>query len=279
MIRIRPMTVADVPLGMRLKTQAGWNQTEADWHRFLALQPDGGFVAELDGTAVGTTIVFVVRSVAWVAMVLVDEAVRGRGIGTALMRHALAFVDERGVPSARLDATPLGRPVYEKLGFVAEYTLRRYAGVLPPTDRAPGVEPLRPALLPDVECIDEPIAGVERSRLLRRLFEDSPDTWRVVRRDETVLGFLASRPGATATHIGPCIAADEDVGRSLLADVAHRYAGQRVFIDVPLPNEPARRAVEALGLTVHRELLRMGRGDPVTEAIDLLWATSGPEKG
>src|SRR4051794_33231462 len=49
MIRIRHMTLADVPLGMRLKTAAGWNQVEADWLRMLALEPDGCFVAEWDG--------------------------------------------------------------------------------------------------------------------------------------------------------------------------------------------------------------------------------------
>jgi hypothetical protein len=55
MIRLRPLTAADLPLGLRLCGAAGWNQTEADWRRFLDLQPDGCFVAELDGTAVGTT--------------------------------------------------------------------------------------------------------------------------------------------------------------------------------------------------------------------------------
>ncbi len=49
MLRVRPMSAADVPLGLRLRGQAGWNQTEADWRRFLGLQPDGCFVAELDG--------------------------------------------------------------------------------------------------------------------------------------------------------------------------------------------------------------------------------------
>src|SRR5690242_17875638 len=131
------MTSADVPLGLRLREQAGWNQTEADWRRFLALEPDGCFVAELDGAAAGTAAAFVFGPVAWVAMVLVDEALRGRGVGGALMRHALDFLDRRAVRTVRLDATPLGRPLYEKLGFVAEYTLLRYAGALPPVEPGP----------------------------------------------------------------------------------------------------------------------------------------------
>jgi GNAT superfamily N-acetyltransferase len=279
MMPIRPMTVTDIPLGMRLSARAGWNQTEADWRRFLALQPDGCFVAELDGTAVGTTVCFVFGPVAWVAMVLVDEAVRGRGIGTALMRHALGFLDSRGISSVRLDATPLGRPIYEKLGFVAEYTLARYAGVPESAGAASGVEPLRPATLPAVECLDEQVTRGERGRLLRRLFAEHPDGFRVVRRDDAVVAFLASRPGTNATQIGPCVVADEQAGWLLLTDAAARYSGQRVFIDVPLPNEPARRAVEALGLSAERELLRMGRGEAVRENLDLLWASSGPEKG
>src|SRR5712692_11935001 len=107
MISIRRMTAADIPFGMGLKEQAGWNQTEADWQRCLELEPAGCFVAELDGTPVGTTTTCIFGPVAWVAMVLVEAAFRNRGIGTTLMRYALAFLDERGVRTVRLDATPL----------------------------------------------------------------------------------------------------------------------------------------------------------------------------
>src|SRR5262249_34729790 len=130
MLMIRLMTADDVAVGMRLKERAAWNQTEADWRRILALEPAGCFVAELDGNAVGTTCTCVFGSVAWIAMVLVDPVVRGQGIGTALMRHALAHLDGCGVRTVRLDATPLGRPIYEKLGFVPQFELARYGGVL-----------------------------------------------------------------------------------------------------------------------------------------------------
>src|SRR5271166_6332252 len=80
-MHIRLMTAADVPLGMRLKQQNGWNQLEADWVRALDLQPDGCFVAELDGTPVGTVTTCIFGAVAWIAMMLVEETMRGRGLG------------------------------------------------------------------------------------------------------------------------------------------------------------------------------------------------------
>ena len=124
---IRTMTIADLPQGMRLTALAGWNQTPADWHRFLKLQPDGCFVAVMDGQCVGTATAFIFESVAWIAMVLVDPNYRKHGLGTALMNQALTFTGQRTV---RLDATALGQPLYAKLGFVGEYELTRYAGVL-----------------------------------------------------------------------------------------------------------------------------------------------------
>src|SRR5437867_4267393 len=111
MIHLRLMTGADLPLGMRLKQQAGWNQLETDWRRFLDMQPDGYFVAEMDGVPVGTTATCIFGPVAWIAMVLVDAAARGQGIGTALMRYAIIFLERQQVRSIRLDATALGRPI------------------------------------------------------------------------------------------------------------------------------------------------------------------------
>ena len=47
---------------------------------------------------------------------MVPEA-RGRGIAGKLLAHALADAAERGLETSTLVATPLGRPVYERLGY------------------------------------------------------------------------------------------------------------------------------------------------------------------
>lgn len=281
MLRVRPMTAADVPLGLRLGGQAGWNQTEADWRRFLALQPDGCFVAELDGAAAGTAAAFVFGPVAWVAMVLVEESLRGRGVGGALMRHALGFLDRQGVRTVRLDATPLGRPLYEKLGFVAEYTLLRYAGppsgAPAPAEGAP-VLPATAAHLDGIVRLDRDVTGADRGPMLRRLFAEAPERWRVAEEGGAVTGYLASRPGARAWQVGPCLAGPV-AGPALLADAWARHAGQPVFVDVPADHAAAVAGAEAQGLSVQRSLLRMTRGPAAGENVARLWASSGPEKG
>lgn len=52
--------------------------------------------------------------IAWVAT---NEAARGRGLATALMRQSLWDARERGQRTSTLQATKLGAPVYRRVGF------------------------------------------------------------------------------------------------------------------------------------------------------------------
>ena len=273
------MTAADVPLGMRLREQAGFNQTETDWRRFLDLEPEGCFVAELDGEPVGTVTNCVFDSVGWIAMLLVDQRVRGRGIGTRLTEHALAYLAARGVRTARLDATPRGRPVYEKLGFTAEYELARVEGS--PEGGGPhgAVSPIAADQLDVVVELDRKVTGTNRRRLIERLYREKPEAMHVFLASDRIAGYLTFRDGFHATQIGPGVALSDEAGRAL-GDVAiERCAGQTVFVDVPTDNGPALDWTESRGLVVQRRFTRMRRGEPVVDHPSQLWAGSGPEKG
>jgi GNAT superfamily N-acetyltransferase len=278
MIHLRTMTDADLPFGLRLSREAGWNQTAVDWRRALALQPDGCFIAEWDGTPAGSTTTCIFGDVGWIALVLVEQRLRRRGIGLALLRHALAYLDGQGVGTVRLDATPLGQPLYEQLGFVAEYQLARFEGVLPPGPAATGVATAIPAQWPALAELDRAVSGTDRSALLLCLFAEVPHSVRVTSEADTLNAFIAARTGSQAVQLGPCIAPPE-ASPLLLVDAWGRYAGQRVFTDIPLTNTAALLAAEAQGLTVQRYLTRMSRGAPCHEKTDWLWASFGPEKG
>lgn len=280
MLQIRAMTVADVPLAMRLKEQAGWNQTEADWRRFLTLEPAGCFVAEWDGQFAGTTTTCRFGAVASIATVLVDVALRGHGIGTRLVEHALAYQEAQGVPTMRLDATPLGKPIYEKLGFSVQYELARFTGTAMGGDpRHPQVQPVLEEQLEAVVQLDQQTTGADRRRLVKHLFHQEPGRMRGFMGPEGPLGYLTLRRGAHATQIGPAVALTPEAGLALLETAFHDCRGIPVYVDIPLDNAPAMRWAEAKGLTIQRRMARMCRGKPVVDQVSLLWASSGPEHG
>ena len=93
-------------------------------------------------------------------MMLVEEPHRCRGIGRALMVHALDRLDSAGVRTVRLDATPVGRPLYESLGFVAEATLFRYQGTPAVLDPVPSR--LESTWSEDVARLDQEITDTDR---------------------------------------------------------------------------------------------------------------------
>ena len=192
-VRLRLMTVDDIPEAMRLKDFAGWNQTAADWERFLSAGPEGCFVAEREGRVVGTstTIVYEGRF-AWIGMVLVEQQFRGQGIGTALLERAIQYLDSRNIPCMKLDATPQGRVLYEKLGFVSEYDIERWMLKREPREIVTTNSPVE---IEDVLWLDREIFGADRSGLLRSLTETAPDFTLVSRVGAGIEGYAFGPTG------------------------------------------------------------------------------------
>ena len=201
-----------------------------------------------------------------------------------MVEHALAFVDEHGATSVRLDATSLGQPLYERLGFLPQYGLVRYGGTVSfdtPLDAAQFDREVIHAAELDYAAIvrlDQSTTGTDRRTFLHALFDERPEEVRIVQHYREIEGYITVRQGSDALQIGPCIAT-AGAGTALLADVAHRYAGQRVYVDVPVSNMAAVRCAEQMGLTAQRTLTRMCRGVDVVEDTARLWASSGPELG
>lgn len=290
---LRALKKADLQFGLGLSAAAGWNQTIVDWQRALALDVGASFIASLDGSDVGTVTSVAFGPIAWVGLMLVDARVRGRGVGRALMERALATLDARGVRSVRLDATPLGRPLYEKLGFRLDYLLHRYAGT-PLADQAPRGDQLlacRPFTKHDLEraaALDEQVAGVPRSPLLEALWRERPQGALVAidgagdrphdGPSGSLRGFVLQRAGRLGTLIGPCLG-DSTAGELLLAASLDQLSGSSVLVDIPERHAAAIRLATSRGLAPVRPLARMTRGPEVRDDVDRLWASSGPEKG
>lgn len=88
----------------------------------LSSNPNGNFVAELDGEVVGfvTTRLLPEYETGWISHLAVSENCRGQGIGRALIKHALEYFRSRGLRFARietLEQNSICTHLYPKLGF------------------------------------------------------------------------------------------------------------------------------------------------------------------
>jgi GNAT superfamily N-acetyltransferase len=214
-------------------------------------------VAEADGELVGVAAGAVFAGTGWVGGVAVVPAHRRAGLGGALTEAILGSLDGRGLGTVLLHATGLGRPVYERLGFVAEGDYRTLAGAGPGGSRpGPGVRPGRAEDLEAVLALDRTTTGEDRSRLLAALW---PAGGLIAPVEGEPLGFhLASpwRPG------GATIAADPGAGLALL-DAVRALAAGEVAVSVPTANRVAVQALEGAGFRERHRTVRMRRGPAV----------------
>jgi GNAT superfamily N-acetyltransferase len=93
--------------------------TDSFTRALAALPPEQltTYMARVGGDPVACLIIVDHEQNADVEMVAVVPEARGHGIAGKLLAHALADAAERGLETSTLIATPLGRPVYERLGY------------------------------------------------------------------------------------------------------------------------------------------------------------------
>lgn len=94
-----------------------------------------GFVGYVNGEAAGAAQLVVSDGVAGIYYVATTERMRRRGIGEAMTRRALDVGAARGCSLGSLQASPMGRPIYERMGFEVVSGYRTYvpAESQPPT--------------------------------------------------------------------------------------------------------------------------------------------------
>ena len=268
--QIRRIRESDLAQVYELSAVAGWNQTKADWKRFLTLDADGCFCMEEDGRVVSTTTAMRYGpDLAWIGMVLTLPEYRGRGLAKRLMTHTLEWLDSVRVSRVMLDATEMGQPLYEKLGFVPDYPVERW--LRRATDQVPSGAAIQPFTVKDWKKVDREAFGADRSGLLDLLGGSGLAI--------AGHGFALGRPGRIATYFGPSIADDVDIARSLLTSFLSTAKNEAVMWDLLPANSQLLRLARAFGFDPMRYMVRMRRGGEYTPPSPGIVALAGLEYG
>jgi hypothetical protein len=200
-------------------------------------------------------------------MMLVHSDYRRRGIASALIERSLDCLRGKHVRCIKLDATPVGEPVYARLGFQAEWQFERWER---PGPAAPVMEiPIQSPF--ETPADDAAIFGANRSVWLKLLAKDSC----VIQRDNA-FGML--RAGSRAAYLGPVIADNPQIAAKIICELLDTIGGP-VFWDVPTPNAHAVRHAKNLGFRPIRQLLRMWTGEPNAGDVSRQYAIADPATG
>jgi GNAT superfamily N-acetyltransferase len=283
MIQLRKMELSDMDSLMKLKNDEGWNQLDKDWALLINYRESVNLVAILGNRIIASvTALNYASAIAWIGMMLVDKGYRGRGIAKGLM---LAVMDKfKHCESVKLDATPAGRPLYLKLGFLDEYSIHRMTNPsvprIPHGDGSVEARKMQAGDIPHVAAFDKEVFGADRSELIARLYKSFPEIAWLYKENNSIAGFCLGRPGQNFTQIGPLNALTKEIAKALIRSAINQLGGRAVVVDIPEDKSDTADWLEGHGFKSIRPFERMYlRKNPHPGKIDNLYLIAGPELG
>jgi predicted N-acetyltransferase YhbS len=259
---IRPMTPADVAPASEVLLRGDFGDRRGFFEWSLSQPTVTSFVADADGRIVATGVASVHGRGGWVGVIFVEPSRRGGGLGRRITQTVVDHLEANGVRSIVLIASPMGRPLYERLGFrVFERQVRFTIDGLPPESAPvdPGIRAFAPTDLEAVLRLDREATGEDRSAVIRELV--APDTSIVaIGADGAVRGYLARSPWRGGAVIAP------DPGDALRLLERRRFAtgvSGMAGAGVLSSNAAGRAALRQAGWTEELGGVRMLRGDPL----------------
>ena len=256
--RVRRASEAELDALASVYERAHFHPTLAVVDRFARARLGGEvFVAERDGVLAGASGCARFGATGWVGAVAVVPEARRVGLGRALTEAAVAWLRGRGASTIHLYATDMGRPIYERLGFVAEGGCVTLGGSWQPCQPRAGVRAARADDLQAALAVDRAATGEDRAALLASLW---PGSALVAEVGGLVRGYHLPSPWRPG---GAIVAAELSSGLALIEATGGRLDGADLSLSIPEGNAPALRALAGRGQTERSRTTRMRLGPPL----------------
>ena len=205
MFHVRAMSAADSGFAVRLTDQMNWDLTRADFELMMELEPAGCFVLLSDSKRIGVATTARFGKAAWFGNFIVDEAYRGKGAGSLLIRHALAYLNSKHVETVGLFSYMHTTSFYENIGFKRDSDFVVLRGNATAYETKGSVEQAGESDVPAVADFDRRCFPGDRERLLRALILNPRNRCLISVEDRQMLGYLVAKVYDGTAELGPLV--------------------------------------------------------------------------
>lgn len=239
----------DVAEFLSLATEEGWICDEREFDFLLGSYPTGCLVKRLQGLPVAFITAARYDRSGWLGNLLVHRDFRRRGFGAELMAEVIAVLEQSGVETLWLTASPSGKPLYEQLGFREIDQVQRWyfenCTVISTGEHHTSLD----ALL----ALDAKGWGDRRKDLMNFLVSEGS----LVTGNDA---FLMTRTVGAVRQIGPLAGLADDVVALLKRVVTMPSSGDRLCLDVPAGNRIVSEHLREAGFQVVGSTVLMYQG-------------------
>jgi ribosomal protein S18 acetylase RimI-like enzyme len=253
-LTIRAMQKGDLAFASECTAAEGWvSENAITLEGFFLHDPGGCLLAEENGKPVGMVVSTDYGNCGFIGELIVTPAARGRGVGAALLNHAVGMLKHRGVETVYLDGVVKAVDLYERNGFHKVCRSWRFSGNLAGKD-SPHVRRMVKSDLEQVVALDERSFGAHRGFFLRYRLECYPEQGYVAERNGRVVGFILGRGGQDWLSAGPWVV-EEWVNHpmELLFAFALESGGRTVNLGILDTNHQAIQQVQSLGFVARAD--------------------------
>lgn len=282
---IRPFKDGDIDFAYELDVSEQWNDTRKDIERMFNYEPNGCFVAEIDGEPVGHVFSINYGRLGWIGLLIVKSEYRRRGIGTLLTKKAIDYLLGRKVKTIKLEAEPTLANLYRKLGFFDEYDSLRFRRVSEKTTSMSRhcVSLLKKKEITKLAEFDAEYFGANRIKVLNGLYQDYSQLCFISYERSRIIGYVMCRESETGYNVGPFVCTPENpqvAQRLLMKCVDVIGQNEKIHVGVPAVNRAAVGILYDLGFNQYSMSIRMYLGEKLkNERLDGVFSIGGPMKG
>ena len=272
---IRRMKPDEVGMAIQWAAREGWNPGLHDADCFYAADPNGFFIAEVNGDPAGC-----ISAVAYddhfgfLGFYIVRPDLRHHGVGFKLWDTALKYMGQR---TAGGDAVVAMVAKYEQDGFKVSYNNARFEGV--GVRSSVQLPPVTAVDFAELERFDHRFFLAPRREFLRHWISRPGTQTRAVIADGRLKGYGVIRPCHTGFKIAPLFADDAEAGGRIFESLASVAEGQPVFLDIPISNREALSLVERHGMKKVFETARIYNGPAPRLPLNAIYGITSFELG
>jgi GNAT superfamily N-acetyltransferase len=279
MFQVKLMHPEDFSFATELANTMNWNMAIEDFEFITKLEPEGCFVLFKGSKPQGIATCINYGKVGWFGNLIVKEEIRHKGAGKLLVKHAIDYLQDKGVETIGLYAYPNLLDFYKNVGFKTDETFT----VL----YAPTLNSLPKVTLPEIgkhnfqtiAKFDKECFGGDRTKLLESiLFEDNNLGFYISEGNE-VVGYVAATVYPTMTWIGPltCQEGNLDAAAKLVKAVLAKLTGQSIYAALPKKETFLQRMLFSVGFQEDFSVVRMFFGS--VTARNCIYLAESLERG
>jgi GNAT superfamily N-acetyltransferase len=272
-LKIRKMSRGEVEFAIDMAAAEDWNPGIHDGKLFYEADPEGFFIAELEGEPVGcASAVAYDDFFGFFGLYVVKPEFQKKGVGMRLTAKCMEHLGDRNIG---LDGVVENEKKYQKImKFSSSYSNLRYEG------RGGGKIPAGLVKISEVSFeklleYDRRMFPAPRPGFLKKWI-DQPDSYAFAALEsEGLKGYGVIRKCRVGYKIGPLFANDQDTAEKIFRALGASVPEETIYLDVPETNEKAMEIAKKYHMNVMFRTIRIySQKEPDIELDKVFGVTS-----